>query len=196
MVVVSSTWGPDGLFGHLPDLLPLLMAQLPADRYRVAALLHPAIWDAHGHRQVRAWLRSCREAGLLLPDPTQDWRALIVAADQVIGDHGSVTAYAAAVGRPILLPTPRTTPAVGTPQHLVTVKAPHLDVHQPLLPQLATARELDRQTVMAALTGRPGQADMLLRRAIYRLLDLTEPDRHRCVTPVPVPRVHHGEDTP
>ncbi|MEU5553541.1 hypothetical protein ABZ738_27575 [Micromonospora sp. NPDC047793] len=197
LVLVSSTWGPDGLFGHVPDLLPLLMAQLPPDRYRVAALLHPAVWDAHGHRQVRAWLRSCREAGLLLPDPTQDWRALVVAADRVIGDHGSVTAYAAAVGRPILLlPALRATPAAGTPQHLVIAEATHLDPGQALLPQLAAARELDREAVRAALTGHPEQAGRLLRRAIYQLLGLTEPGRHRRATPVSAPRLSGQEVRP
>ncbi|MEV5447061.1 hypothetical protein AB0N23_31650, partial [Streptomyces sp. NPDC052644] len=69
LVLVASTWGRDGSFGRWPDLLPQLMTQLPADRYRIAALLHPAVWDAHGHRQVRAWLRDCLDAGLLLPDP-------------------------------------------------------------------------------------------------------------------------------
>ncbi|KXK59825.1 hypothetical protein AWW66_22105 [Micromonospora rosaria] len=64
LVVVSSTWGRDGLFGRHPDLLPTALADLPARRFRVAALLHPAVWDAHGHRQVRAWLRDCLAAGL------------------------------------------------------------------------------------------------------------------------------------
>ncbi|GIJ26759.1 hypothetical protein Vqi01_19210 [Micromonospora qiuiae] len=192
LVVVTSTWGPDGLFGHRPDLLPMLMTQLPVDRYRIAALLHPAVWDAHGHRQIRAWLRHCREAGLLLPDPTQDWRALVVAADHVIGDHGSVTAYAAAVGRPVLV-LPGAEPAIGTAQHLVTAGAAHLDLHRALLPQLGAARELDQHAVMAALTGQPGRAGTLLRRAMYRLLDLTEPGRHRQIDPVPVPHVSRWE---
>ncbi|WP_431727024.1 hypothetical protein [Verrucosispora sp. TAA-831] len=197
LTVVSSTWGRDGLFGHWPDLLPTLMTQLPADRHRVAALLHPAVWDAHGHRQVRAWLRHCREAGLLLLDPTQDWRALIVAADRVIGDHGSVTAYAAAVGRPILLLTsPQAAPVTGTPQHLVATGAAHLDPAQALLPQLRRATTLDQRAVMAALTGHPGQTGTLLRRALYRLLGLTEPGRHRRADPVPVPRLVDGEILP
>ncbi|WP_341716358.1 hypothetical protein QQG74_20365 [Micromonospora sp. FIMYZ51] len=190
LVLVSSTWGPDSLFGHRPDLLPMLMTQLPADRYRIAALLHPAVWAAHGHRQIRAWLRHCCEAGLLLPDPTQDWRALVVAADHVIGDHGSVTAYAAAVGRSILvLPGRRSAPAAGSPQHLVTATASRLDPDQVLVPQLGAARALDKQAVLAALTDHPGQAGTLLRRSMYRLLGLTEPGRHRRIDPVPVPRL-------
>ncbi|WP_157756671.1 hypothetical protein [Plantactinospora sp. KBS50] len=193
LVVISSTWGRDGLFGHRPDLLPLLMNQLPAGRFRIAALLHPAVWDAHGHRQIRAWLGDCRRAGLLLPEPTEDWRGVVVAADHIIGDHGSVTAYAAAIGRPIrLLPDLRMMPAAGTPQHLVTVGAPRLDPGEPLLPQLASPGRLDQQAVMAALTAQPGRAGTLLRRVMYRLLGLVEPGRHRQADPVPVPFLPSG----
>ncbi|MEV0939543.1 hypothetical protein AB0I90_04060 [Micromonospora wenchangensis] len=193
LVLVASTWGRDGSFGRWPDLLPQLMTQLPADRYRIAALLHPAVWDAHGHRQVRAWLRDCLDAGLLLPDPAEDWRATVVAADRVIGDHGSVTAYAAAVGRPVLLlPGLRALPASGTPQHLLDATASRLDPHRPLAPQLALAGEIDPQAVMNVLTGRPGMAGVLLRRIMYQLLRLTEPGRHRQTGPVPVPSGWEG----
>lgn len=198
LVVVSSTWGPDGVFGRWPDLFPRLMTQLPPERYRIAALLHPAVWDAHGHRQVRAWLRDCLDVGLLLPDPTEDWRGPVVAADHVIGDHGSVTAYAAAIGRPtLLLPALRSVPATGTAQHLLAESADRLDPRRPLPPQLSLATGIDRQAVMAALTSRPGDAGVLLRRTMYRLLRLTEPGRHRQVSPVPVAhpgrwKVQHG----
>ncbi|WP_432902803.1 hypothetical protein ACQP1S_03235 [Micromonospora matsumotoense] len=193
LVVVSSTWGRDGVFGHWPDLLPQLMTQLPPDRYRVAALLHPAVWDAHGHRQIRAWLRDCLDVGLLLPDPTEDWRGPVVAADHVIGDHGSVSAYAAAIGRRVLLlPGLRSLPAAGTPQHLLDATASRLDPRRPLSPQLAPAGKIDQQAVMAALTGRPGEAGMLLRRTMYRLLQLAEPGRHRQAGPVPFPQPNCG----
>ncbi|MEU8372137.1 hypothetical protein AB0C22_03335 [Micromonospora sp. NPDC048894] len=192
LVVVSSTWGRDGAFGRWPDLLPQLMKQLPADRYRVAALLHPAIWDGHGHRQIRAWLRGCLDAGLLLPDPTEDWRGPVVAADHVVGDHGSVTAYAAAIGRrTLLLPAQGPVPATGTAQHLLATHAPRLDPRQPLISQLALTGEVDPETVMAALTARPGNAGVLLRRTMYRLLRLAEPDQRQQTDPVPVPRPHH-----
>jgi hypothetical protein len=191
LVVVASTWGREGIFGHVPDLLPEVMTQLPADRYRVAALLHPAVWSAHGIRQVRAWLRDCREAGLILLDPREDWRALVVAADYLIGDHGSVTAYAAAIGRPILhLPPSRPTLiARGSVQELVTARATRLDPRRPLLPQLRSARQLHRDGVAAALTSRPGQASTLFTSILYRLLRLPAPARHRRPLPVPVPNL-------
>jgi hypothetical protein len=189
LVVAASTWGHDGLFGYLPDLLPWMLSELPAARYRVAALLHPAVWSAHGPRQIRAWLRDCRRAGLILPDPEQDWRALLVAADYVIGDHGSVTAYGAGIGRPVLrLAAPDPEVAHGSAQQLVLAGAGRLDPGRPLVPQLASAATVDRRLVSAALTSRPGQAARLVRAAVYRILRLTEPGRHRRAEPVSVPR--------
>ncbi len=52
LVVLNSTWNPEGLFGDgggqdlLPALLPRLAAELPADDYRLAAEPHPNI--SHG----------------------------------------------------------------------------------------------------------------------------------------------------
>lgn len=189
LVVLASTWGHDGLFGYWPDLFPLLVQQLPAKRFRVGALLHPAIWEAHGHRQVRAWLRDCQEAGLLLLDPTDDWRGMIVAADHVVGDHGSVTAYAAAIGRRVMLLSGLDVASTsGSPQALVAASAPRLDPRQSIGAQLGTPAALDRQAVTAALTSRPGDASIVLRRVMYRLLNLSQPGRHRRTEPAPVPR--------
>jgi hypothetical protein len=190
LVVVSSTWGRTGLFGNWPDLLPLLMDQLPQQRFRVAALLHPAVWCAHGHRQVRAWLRTCRDAGLILLDPEEDWRSLVVAADHVIGDHGSVTAYSAALGRNVLHLAPGLEAVTaGSAQELVVTSASRLDPRHPLLPQLRSVRTVDHAAVARMITSRPGQAGLLLRQTMYRLLQLTEPGRHRQPMPVPVPRI-------
>ncbi|MEV6631106.1 hypothetical protein AB0M54_10160 [Actinoplanes sp. NPDC051470] len=187
LVVVSSTWGRDGIFGATRELLPRLLDGLPGDRYRVAALLHPAIW-AHGHRQVRAWTGDCRAAGLILPEPAEDWRAVIAAADHVIGDHGSVTAYAAAAGVPTLRldgPWSRQC-APGTAQELVGRNAARLRLGDPLEPQLRVAGALDAGAVAARLTSYPGRAGERLRRHLYRLLGLPQPGRHRRTEPVPV----------
>ncbi|MEK8170900.1 hypothetical protein NKH77_19085 [Streptomyces sp. M19] len=53
LVVLNSTWNPEGFFGSggqdiLPSLLPRLTAELPADDYRLAVVLHPNIWYGHG----------------------------------------------------------------------------------------------------------------------------------------------------
>jgi hypothetical protein len=189
VIVVSSTWGRDGLFGSVPDLLPRLMEESRGTRCRVAALIHPAVWAAHGHRQVRAWLRACREAGLILSEPADDWRALLLAADHIVGDHGSVTTYAAALGLPTLrlAPADGTVTAPGSAQAVLGGVADRLDPCGALLPQVYAATRVDPVRTVAALTSRPGQAHALLRRTMYRLLDLDEPGLHRRATPVPVP---------
>ncbi|MFG2003674.1 hypothetical protein ACGFNU_31400 [Spirillospora sp. NPDC048911] len=102
LVVVTSTWGPWSLLGEHPGLIARLLADLPVDEYLVAAVIHPNVWHGHSPWQVRAWLADCRRAGLVVVPPREGWRAALVAADLVIGDHGSVTLYGAALGRPVL----------------------------------------------------------------------------------------------
>jgi hypothetical protein len=189
LVVVSSTWGADGLFGAVPDLLPRMMDQLSPHRFRVAAVLHPAVWGAHGQRQIRAWLRDAEEAGMLLAGPADDWRAVVAAADTVIGDHGSVTAYAAAAGVPILAAAGRSLDMVadGSPQALAIGGAGVLDLTRSIAGQVESAVPVDVRRVAEAITSRPGQAARLVRGALYRLLGLPEPARHRAMSPAAVP---------
>nr|WSZ99481.1 hypothetical protein OH820_30915 [Streptomyces sp. NBC_00857] len=109
LVLLNSTWNPNSLFGDsggedlLPSLLPRLTAELPADEYRPVAVLHPNIWNGHGPGQIRAWMDRARRGGLTLVDPLEGWRQALIAADVVIGDAGSVSYYAAALGTPVLL---------------------------------------------------------------------------------------------
>jgi hypothetical protein len=194
LIVVSSTWGPGGVFGGTPDLLPLMMDQLPPDQFRVVTLLHPAVWGAHGRRQIAAWTRDCQQAGMILAGPTDDWRAYVAAADVLIGDFGSVTAYAAAVGLPVLClatcGTDRTVPH--SPQSLVLGGAGRLDVTTPIRPQLCAARPVDHRRVAAAITSRPGLSGQLIRQVLYRLMGLPARGTHRGPEPVAVPGPRPG----
>jgi hypothetical protein len=142
LLLLSSTWNPESLFGDagedlLPSLLPRLTGEFPADEYRLAAVLHPNIWHGHGPGQIRAWLDGARRAGLALVDPLHGWRQALLAADAVIGDHGSVTYYAAALGTPALIgaaPLDRLDPQA--PVHDFVRRAPRLDPGAPLRPQV------------------------------------------------------------
>jgi hypothetical protein len=192
LIVAASTWGPHSLFERHRDLLPTLLRELDPHAYRVIALIHPAAWFGHGRRQVRAWLTDERAAGLTLVEPEVDWRAAVVAADHVIGDHGSVPVYAAAIGVPIL----HTDLPVGeidevSPQAFVGAHAPRLITGSPIERQLLEPAAPSGPDWSAAVTGRltsrPRQAHRLLRQEMYRLLDLDVPGRHRAVEPVPVP---------
>ena len=103
LVVISSTWGENSLFGARPELFSRVVAGLPVDSHRVVGVLHPNIWHGHGAWQVRSWLADAMRSGLMLVPPMDGWRAALVAADCVIGDHGSTTFYGAALGIPVLL---------------------------------------------------------------------------------------------
>ncbi|MFL6116068.1 MAG: hypothetical protein ACJ786_32655 [Catenulispora sp.] len=100
LLVLSSTWGALSLFNRHTDLAARLTAALPWDTWRVAMVLHPGVRAKHGDDTVSRWLRPALDRGLLLLDTDDEWRAGLVAADAVIGDHGSVTLYAAALGVP------------------------------------------------------------------------------------------------
>jgi hypothetical protein len=193
LVLLASTWGPYSLFGRFERYLPALLRQLDPAGYQVAMLVHPAAWSAHGRRQMRAWLSEYQSAGLVLIEPNVDWRAAVVAADYVIGDHGSSTVYAAALGRPVLctdLPIDTLNP--GSPQFQLGIDAPRLVRARHIEPQLRAAAwwaNVGRDRLAERLTSRPGQAHRLLRDEMYRLLGIPACGRHRALEPVPTPTI-------
>lgn len=179
LVVVSSSWGPAGVWGTRPDLIDRLMAELP--RGHVAALiLHPGIWWVHGPRQVLAWSTRARRRGLRVLAPTSPWLGSLVAADVMIGDGGSVTAYGAGLGAPTLLAgggLAEVQPG-STPDLLHRIARHHRD-DVPLGRQIEETVEHWRpefsKAIHARLTSVPGRSAALLRATMYRLMDLTEP---------------------
>ncbi|MFF4989360.1 hypothetical protein ACFY19_19370 [Streptosporangium saharense] len=194
LVVVTSTWGPQSLFGKHSDLLPRLLAELPREEFRVVALFHPNVWFGHGIWQVRAWLADSLRDGLSLVPPDDDWRAVLAAADWIIGDHGSVTLYGAATGKPVMLagfPHADVDPASALAK-LATV-APRVSRRGSLRGQLDKAEREMRpgryRPVVDQITSAPGRFDHNMRRLIYRLMDLRQPEHVPVTPPVPVPRL-------
>ncbi|RJL20695.1 hypothetical protein [Bailinhaonella thermotolerans] len=141
LVVLTSTWGRDSLLGARPRLPAELLAALPADEYRVALAAHPNIASWHGEFHLSQALAGARAAGLLRLPPADGWQAALVAADLVIGDHGSVTLYAAALDRPLLLNPPSATTVPGTPPADLARSAPRLSADHDLAEQLARAAD-------------------------------------------------------
>ncbi|MFJ6616208.1 CDP-glycerol glycerophosphotransferase family protein [Kitasatospora sp. NPDC091335] len=194
LVLVTSTWGTESLAGRHPELPAELLAQLPVDEYRVALVLHPNVWSGHGAWQVGVLQRTAVEAGLTTVDPTDGWQQALVAADLVIGDHGSVTMYGAAIGRPVLLAAFGSEAVPGTAGWALRTAAPRLDTARPLPGQLRAALadhrpdRYDRVTSEAFTT--PGQALPRLRRTVYDLLGLAppkQPARTARAFPLPAP---------
>ncbi len=194
LVVVSSTWGRGSLLGQRDDLVGRLLAELPADEYRVAAALHPNIWHGHGPWQVETWLAACLRSGLLLLPPKEGWRAALVAADCVVGDHGSVTFYGAALGRPVLLASfPFTDVDPASPVAGLGHAAPFLDADRPLLEQLE--KVIDEHSparysaITEATTSHEGESARLLRTVMYQQMALPEPAAAAVVPVIPLPIV-------
>ncbi|GAA3849311.1 hypothetical protein GCM10022403_096190 [Streptomyces coacervatus] len=196
LIVLNSTWNPESLFGDgggddvLPSLLPRLTSEFPADEYRLAAVLHPNVWHGHGPGQIRAWLDRARRAGLALIDPLDGWRQALLAADAVIGDHGSVTYYAAALGTPVLLGA---APLAGldpdAPVHAFVRTAPRLDPARPLRPQLDALVDHHQPPPEPAelVSSAPGESAARLRRLFYDLIGIPEPDAPARLEPLPLP---------
>jgi hypothetical protein len=185
------------LVGRHEDLLTRLAAELPPDN-RIAAILHPNIWCWHSSRQVRAWFDDCLRLGVQLIPPEEGWRAALVAADRVIGDHGSVTYTAAALGVPVLLAAfPDKDIVPGSPLELLGQMAPRLDLAASLAGQVNDVEGVyspDRyQSLRERITSRPGQAARLMRGEMYRSLGLCEPDAAPRVDPVPLPEPIRGD---
>ncbi|MEU9376134.1 hypothetical protein AB0D94_20485, partial [Streptomyces sp. NPDC048255] len=196
LVVLNSTWNPEGFFGNgggrdvLPSLLPRLTAELPADDYRLAAVLHPNVWYGHGPGQIRAWLDRARRSGLTLIDPVHAWRQALLAADVVLGDFGAVSYYAAALGLPVMLAAAaqdRLDPEA--PLASFVRDAPRLDPHGPLREQVERVLTDHRPLAGPAefTTSAPGASATLLRQHFYTLMDLAEPETPALLEPLPLP---------
>ncbi|TDC74530.1 hypothetical protein [Streptomyces hainanensis] len=179
LVVVASTWGSQSLIGRHPGLPRRLLAELPLDGYRVAAILHPNVWFGHSPWQVRTLQRNALEAGLLLVPPHAGWQAMLTAADLVIGDHGSLSLYAASLGTPLLLGSFGTESVPDTAMALLGELVPMLDHDKGLLEQIEEELERHRPERYREIVERtfwsPGSTVARLRAAAYQLLRLDEP---------------------
>lgn len=195
LVVVTSSWGPNGVWGRHHDLVDRLVDELP--RGHVAALiLHPGIWWTHGPRQVLAWLDDVRGRGLRILAPASPWLGLLVAADAVVGDPGSVTAYAAGLGAAPLLAGGVTDIAPGSVPDLLHRIGQHyrdgIPVGQQIEEAAAQWSPEHAAAVHARLSSAPGRSAPLLRQVMYRLMDLTEPAGPARLEPLRAPEFVAG----
>ncbi len=189
LVVISSTWSTNSLIGAGPELIRKLSSELPLDEFQIALIPHPNAWNRHGHWQIRWWFADAIRAGLVLIPPDQGWQAALIAADCVIGDQGSVTAYAAAIDRPTMLAVfPSTEVVDDTAVALLGRLAPRLLPSGSLSRQVRAAIDNyvpDQFREVAALANAvPGESPQRLRQLCYRLLGLAEPPNEVVLLPL------------
>jgi hypothetical protein len=200
LVVLASTWGPKSLFGTWPQLAEQLLTELEADRFQLAAILHPGVWSAHSPHQVRAWFSGARRAGLILIPFEESWRATLIAADIVVSDFGSIPLYAAALDKPLLLATdPSETTVADSPMEAMTSRVARLDPTRPLAQQIIAACHGHtpgiHEPIIKQAVEHVGESASLTRTLLYKLMNLPEPSDPPAFDPVPDPefdRVHIG----
>ncbi|GAA1973239.1 hypothetical protein [Amycolatopsis minnesotensis] len=180
LVTVTSTWGPESTMGRWPDLPTGLLAELPHDEFRVAAVLHPNVWVHHSPWQVRNWLERAEEAGLALIPPTGPWQLGLLAADCVLGDHGSLSAYTTGLAIPLLLAAfGDNEVAPGTPMETLGRKMGRFDPNRAAAEQIGKAIEDFRpehhQELANQVFALPGASLRTLRDTCYELLELSQP---------------------
>ncbi|NNH76078.1 hypothetical protein HLB23_40605 [Nocardia uniformis] len=192
LVVVSTTWGPDSLLAAAPDLPRRLAEVLPVDEFRILLAPHPNIRAGHSAWQFAEYLSGAARAGVYVPDDIDMWRSAIIAADLVVGDHGSVPFYSTALGNPLLLATvPAHSVDPRSPIARLLRTAPRLDLSGDLLAQVRRAIELhdpQRYSPITALTtSEPDRSAAILRTAMYRMMGLAEPGEPAEISTLPMP---------
>lgn len=180
LVLICSTWGLGSSFNRLDALLPRLLTELPEREFRTALVVHPNVWSGHGRWQVRAWLDAFRRRGLTVLPPEADWRTALIAADWVVGDHGSVTLYATLTGAAILLARfPEADVSPSSPGAELARTAPALSAAHPLSEQLAYAAAAypaeEYRRIAARISSEPGRFNQHMRALIYHVLGLGQP---------------------
>ncbi|NRQ32129.1 hypothetical protein HII36_09800 [Nonomuraea sp. NN258] len=195
LVLMTSTWGADSLLGRNPGLPAKALGQLPIDEYRVALVTHPNIVSWHGAFHLQQVLADADDMGLIRIPPTQGWQAALIAADCIIGDHGSVTLYGAAIDRPLLLSGASDETITGTPPDRLRTLVPVFRDDRPIKDQIAQAIEGHRTGALNEISNGMfalhGQATAELRRFTYELLKLPELDHPPSVRAVDAPTPGH-----
>lgn len=170
---VASDRGPDSLLGRSPALLGRIATVLPARGDRLACHLHPDVWVRHGRRQVLAWTGAVVCANVRFLQPGQCWQAFLAAADYIVGDQGALTAYAAAIGKPVYLADPATATVMDSLGEAVARYGSVLDPALPLESQF-TWTPRPSAPVARHLTSAAGMSVHLLRAECFRLLRITD----------------------
>lgn len=192
LVVATSTWRGNSLFASAPHVIERLAELLASPQYRAVLLLHPNIYAAHSEYQVRAWCADALRRGLIIARGEEDWQPFLLAADFIIGDHGSVTLYGSGAGVPVLLgayPDADVHPQSGAAA--LGAIAPRIVDSIGMREQLELAREQFDPAAMAEvaklISSEAGSFARLTRRLLYGILRLGQPATRARLLDAPTP---------
>ncbi|MFG3020740.1 translation initiation factor 2 [Streptomyces sp. NPDC048254] len=189
LLVLVSTWGPESLIRQHPELPALLAAQLSHDEYQLALVVHPNERSLLGTYELAERLAPALDAGMILPDPHEEWAAVLIAADALVTDHGSAALYyCAAQDRPIvsvhqgcgeLIPS--------SPMGVLLDQVPQLERAEDISDALRAYRPGPGHAAAEAAFAPPGDAVYRLRAEVYALLGLAPPTHGLTPRLLPVP---------
>jgi CDP-glycerol glycerophosphotransferase (TagB/SpsB family) len=194
LVVVTSTWRGTSLLGQDTAVVERLVAQLPRDEYHVALIVHPNVWASTSAHELRSKFRDALDSGLLLVPPDAGWQATLIAGDVVIGDHGSVSLYAAALDRPFLITgIGESELAEDSTAAEFARQCARLVPNGDLRRQVRDAIDDHQPGALTRITdralGSPGRSRQAVRTKFYELMRMSEPLRPERIRPVedPIP---------
>ncbi|MFI0937362.1 translation initiation factor 2, partial [Streptomyces sp. NPDC021020] len=192
LVVLASTWGEQSLLERRPRLAAELAAVLPVDAYQLALVVHPNARAALGDFDLAERLAPARAAGLAVGAGYEEWAALLVAADVLVTDHGSVALYFAAGGpeRPVLAACDGGGEVIpGSPIDMLLAGVPRLARAADLPGELAAygPAVAGRAARAAFAEDRLGRSLPRLRAELYALLGLDPPAGTVRPRPLPPP---------
>ncbi|MFE6699218.1 translation initiation factor 2 [Streptomyces sp. NPDC057718] len=207
LVVLASTWGPESLLRQHPGLAARLAAHLPYDEYQLALVVHPNERSQLGTYELAERLAPALDAGMILPDPHEEWASVLIAADALVTDHGSAALYyCAAQDRPVvgvhqgggeLIP--------GSPMDMLLGRAPYAERAEDVADALRAYRPGPGLAAAQAAFAPAGDAVDRLRSEVYALIGLAPPANNVTArllpSPAPAARVPaafdvHAETTP
>ncbi|MFG2500700.1 translation initiation factor 2 [Streptomyces sp. NPDC048441] len=177
LLVLASTWGPESLVRRHPGLPAALATRLPYDEYQLALVIHPNERSLLGTYELNERLAPALDAGLILPDPHEEWASALIAADTLVTDHGSAALYyCAAQDRPVVSVHPGGGELIpGSPMAVLLDRVPQLGQAEDITDALRAYRQgPGRAAAQAAFASAGGAVDRL-RTEVYALLGLAPP---------------------
>ncbi len=183
VVFVLSTWGEHCLWHTMGDAL-LEEFRKPIGSFRFVLSAHPHEYRAkpNGERVWGEYLRSQKQYGFIVREPSESWIPYLVASDMVLSDYTNLVQAAVLLRKRILL-TP-------VPEEVIWQGSITAKVRQfaPILRDARTLHQCLRDTIQNYPFGRlhdlaqsvhpyPGQAADRIRSEIYSLLRIPAPPK-------------------
>jgi GNAT superfamily N-acetyltransferase len=178
VVFVLSTWGDHCLWRTIGDKFLEQARELLAE-YRFVLSAHPHEYAIRpeGERIWGEYLRTQRQHGFLIREPSEEWIPYMVATDIVISDYTGLIEYAVLLGKPLILsPVPKELIWQGSVTAKVRDFSPLLNGRS-LRECIAVARHSypfgKLQELAREANPYPGEAAQRIRREVYSLLGLS-----------------------